>query len=483
MREITQDRRAGRDDRHCIVPLDQQTGDEECPSDQAHPEAGPIVCGCLKRNPTSRWDFERGATLLFTPPALIADCAAEWERNVDPKFPGNPCMLIAHNSAKGEQKYTKSNGFDAISMHSRAVPRVDAERHVILTTPQSYDGQILQQHPHKFGPQGKKSWDGIIWGCIIRDESHLETKQTNTQFFNLRHVNFGLKKHFKPWVIWATGTPIYNGIETQRPWVLKLKDDMAEDYDWSNDTVLREISSQWFDDNKSLYKDIMKADYGSEEYNDKSNQMGRSAGPLLTKLMIRHHRNSRISGKLLVKLPPHVCRDINCPIIDSQKKVIEISERSLRKTLWEKHKIRVHKWQNEGSNPLKSPIGFSLSEILAESKNQRIMINVPGLYPLHFQDQVNLTWKEIDKKGWDEEPRESAYFKNMDALYKSSSKLQQLWKMQNDIRPLRHGIDKEQEGLVIFSEDPVMVFIIQCVSRTNAYPFLPLISVERLTER
>jgi hypothetical protein len=77
---------------------------------------------------------------------------------------------------------------------------------------------------------------------------------------------------------------------------------------------------------------------------------------------------------------------------------------------------------------------------------------VPGLYELHKDAKVQLTWTEIQNEGWFREPETSPYYLQIEALYHSSSKLQQIWEIQTTVANEKHGIDRQPEGLVSMPE-------------------------------
>jgi hypothetical protein len=445
-----------------MIPHDKQTGQEICPTDSNSPEECPIICPCLKHNITSQFDFEEGATLLFTPAGLMESARREWEKNVNDEFEGNPCMLIAHGETKESDPMKFKGRTHSGLLIQDGIPGNEADRYVILTTTGSYPHQVLT----RCNFAGKKSWrmhsDNIAWGLVVRDESHMEISKDNQQFVILRKLNEGLDDRFHPRIFCVTGTPLSDMLRALEPWVMALRGKMAERFEWRADTVLRDIDEEWFREVETSFQQLKKLGFGSDKYKTDARALAEKTSPFLREFMIRHNATTKIFGKYLVDLPPQEYRDINCGIISSQTDNFRVNERSLRKRCREKFRKRWDAWKTAGDPPEKEPKP-TLKEILDSCKNQRIITNVPALYDLHGQGKVDLTWAQISEKEWHVNPKASPYYKNIRLLYHSSSKLQEIAKIQTMLQGEKHGIDHQQEGLVIMSENPVMVFIIHCV--------------------
>lgn len=214
-----------------MIPHNKQTGQEICPTDSNSPEECPIICSCLKHNITSQFDFEEGATLLFTPAGLMESARREWEKNVDDEFEGNPCMLIAHGETKESDPMKFKGRTHSGLLIQDGIPGNEADRYVILTTTGSYPHQVLT----RCNFAGKKSWrmhsDNIAWSLVVRDESHMEISKDNQQFVILRKLNERLDDRFHLRIFCVTGTPLSDMLRALEPWVMALRGKMAERFE------------------------------------------------------------------------------------------------------------------------------------------------------------------------------------------------------------------------------------------------------------
>ncbi len=398
---------------------------------------------------------------MFTPMGLLKQFRQEWENNVDSQFEGNPCFLIAHGKTRTmDPMKFKGKHHEPLFISDGEVP-TGGHKFVVLTTVQSYEGQVLKVSvPLVKNP----AHDNILWGCVFRDESHIDINITNTQFRIIKKLNRGLEEYSAPWIFFMTGTPLTMMLKAFRSWVLTLRDLVAETNNWNQHGVLKFVDDRWFESVETSFLKLKKLEFGSEEYKIAASELAQMTNPFLKTVMIRHSASTKINGQLLVELPPQEFRDIHCPILQGQERGLDLNEESMKKSLRARYQKRLERWKKAGSDPQKKPPMLSLKEILDASKNQRILTNVPGLRALQQDVGLALTWREIKYMGWSKNPKASPYYTAIDTLCQSSSKLGKLQEIQAKLATEKHGVDGQQEGLVIMAENPVMVFIIQCVS-------------------
>jgi hypothetical protein len=447
-REILEDIASGNTTRHCIVPKDQQTENDTCPTDDNLNNRFPFVCPCLDGNPTSRWQFEQGAALVFTLPGIVAQWVSEWHKFVDTSFPGMPRLYVAHSATDlpASMRFNQDDKSQALFLQDGR-PRPGAENFVILTTSLSYKGQLKKKMP-------VEADDGVAWGLVIRDESHLEKSRENEQFRAIKSLNRKGEIGWHPFIFCYTGTPLANMLKGLEAWVLEQRERFEKPFRWHESPALKHVCPEWFGRVDKTYHSLQKLDINSDEYKSLAADLAAMVHPLLQEWMIRHHVTTRIFDKVLVELPPQVYYDIECPTLPGQHENLQMKEDAVKS----RFRNRIQQL-NDAQEPI------DVKKLLDLCLNQRLCTNFPELTVMQNNGEVCLTMEEILNKNWHIDPESSSYYKHIDKLYQSSSKLQQLWKMVSAISKQKHGLDKLPEGTVVMAEHGVSALIISCVSR------------------
>lgn len=121
-------------------------------------------------------------------------------------------------------------------------------------------------------------------------------------------------------------------------------------------------------------------------------------------------------------------------------------------------------------NDAQEPI--NVKKLLDLCLHQRLCTNFPELTVMQNNGEIRLTMQEIIEENWHIDIESSPYYKHIDALFRSSSKLQQLWKMVQAISKTQHGLDMLPEGTVIMTDDGVSTLIISFLSHPVPQPLI-----------
>jgi hypothetical protein len=180
-REILQDKQIRDITRHCIIDFEEQTNSDKCPTDEKRSGKRPFIYPCLKRNLTHRFNFDCGATVVFSLQSLLEQNRREWEKNVDASFPDNPRMYIAYGSIKVDDpiKFNVTSK-DTCTVSGTDRPRIGAKDYVILITSLFYHGHVRKKLRYGLIIFNKMNMDTLLCGMVLRDESHYDIQSQNT---------------------------------------------------------------------------------------------------------------------------------------------------------------------------------------------------------------------------------------------------------------------------------------------------------------
>lgn len=204
-----------------------------------------VVCPGLARNPTSRLVYKEGATIIFTLKGLLQQNLLEWEQNIDVNFLGNPQMYAAHGDIKrADPRKLRPDLHQQKYVHSDADLPLGIEDLVVLMTSGSYYGQVAKEMrpASAFERLTKNLWDGVAWGAVLRDESHLCIDSGNQQFWLMRSFNEGLENRHHPWLFAFTGTPLYSGLKGLEAWAMFQYEHIAKRVGWDTEPGLKMVN-------------------------------------------------------------------------------------------------------------------------------------------------------------------------------------------------------------------------------------------------
>ncbi|KAJ6171487.1 hypothetical protein N7470_000554 [Penicillium chermesinum] len=490
-----------------------------CPSSGRNPY--PICCPCEFGSPTSRLQPSCGLQLFMVPPKLMVHWVKEWTLNVDEQVVdlelllgyspshaalrgvryrfvsqlddsqkaalqyreaqvwGHAAGLHRYTAATGERLRREQQAHLEDMRRNQPLARPGQDRYVILTTPKSFQTQVVeplavrfaQARPRQRGPKGGLRApqppvryffrDTTIWSRAFRDECHEEKgRQTNSlrALRGLRGPTRRVGPSTDPTDVAPTTTPPPVWFMSGTPFEASPGDlsgylEVIERPQWTGDEQLRSCGSSAL---QQLGHDFRRAALPSREVTaiiDRFRQVLNRINYLSRKV------SSRWQGQPIITLPPHRSIDINCPIPAPFLAQLQPLDRTTNADAQ-----RFQGRRTPGSLAPAVLLGATLQRL-------RVFVTFPALYPIYQErSDLPLTIDRLSEQGWDVRPQESWFATHLARVVDPSPKLQALFRIIHGL-----GVDcgGREEKLVILSMYPVVALIVYLVRPLPPLPPLP----------
>ena len=189
--------------------------------------------------------------------------------------------------------------------------------------------------------------------------------------------------------------------------------------------------------------------------------MAQQFGSLLPKLMIRRQIEGKWFGERMVILPPNEHRDVQCGFDPAFEKAFKELEAQVARKYEEDYRKQVAEWERRPKGPKPKPNRHSF---FAVSRRNRLIATFPGLIRLQeLYPSLEMIGSELLKERWLHNPESSPYYKHLDMLVNSSTKILEVRKIMQSLHTDYLG---HPEKLLVMSAFLIATFILMLVCCT-----------------
>jgi len=460
-------------DQHPSYHLDTMNdGQRQCPSQ----DLWPIACPC-RRSSASFWLRDlfdrRGMTLLIQPLGLLPNLKSEWKKFIDSSTA--PLRLwIQHNDARvrGGFGYANTENFKEWDKHRHDTPtRSDLACNLLATTIGSYDSHIRDlakvtdywvednyttgKDPHINTKKPKKNMSqerqlSLPFKLALQDECHLARTYDQAPQTFLRKLQCKDSKGnvHRAALVFASGTPTINSPTDMNELIHSMEGEKAV---WAEDGTLKHCSwgevqkltktlGRFTKKSKASVQHVKK-----ELSSEKSDFLKaiKQQRAIIQSLMVRRQEDSKgWHGQPL--------RDIGISNIYDVEVGGEWNQDLLGSV---KHALGKAKKENRSGKVNKATMLSGTGRIA------RVFADIPWLAGfMHDNPDFHATQAELEDFN---DPKDSPFFKHRQAIFDGSPKLQELVKIRSRQTKDVKGLP---EKLIVFSEFPIVVFLVKMVS-------------------
>jgi len=456
--------------------LDQEA---QCPSNEEARKRWGFDCPCAPCSPTYFIKQKLGVTVALVPLGLLDVWTFEFGQCFPQTKTGRPfsTLLRAHRSTSipdsvrdlllgQEEEYFKTdeNG-KQLPAPSVFTPKLSNSRVFVISTSQSFESRFLnvfqEQKSWMFQPPGKdtKRSDGSwyvskpklvkrqtptfptsIISILFRDEFHLE-KGDNSSAIKIIRIVKRRQKSLPISVVPMSGTPLTTG-----PRDIAYYLELMRHSGWAQDSVLKD----WTENLVFELAQRWEKDCTQQPNPKMASQIIQRFQPLVERLFLRFTTTSDFLGHRPMKVPPNIFEEIKCdngPFWEERIESLRADEEARLLAKEQKRRQtyhRLHKGNMTKYEALKRNIPNAYYRA-------RLCASFPALMDIREDGEpLKLTeseWEvhivkhpEVGIKRWIAGTDSDPYFKNLDMIVKSSSKLT---KIAEKLEEFKNFIDSE----------------------------------------
>jgi hypothetical protein len=448
-----------------------------CPTNEEMYHRFGFDCPCIPSSPTHFVKSRFGTTVALVPLGLLSVWVDEGAACFPPRSDGkaHPIQILkAHGQTAipeatkkrllgDETEYTRTEPDGQVhSADSNYSPRLRNSTVFVLTTSQSFQSKFLDifrgrtewiKHtpattrtvrggkevvvPAKDTIR-KNNWHNTaIVSMVIRDECHLETRDTSPSIRILRILQ-SYQEHFQIRIVPMSGTAITVGPKETTYWIQLMVRKC-----WSKDEVLQNWMGVECED---LGKRWDKLCTGRGDRTELVT-MVTLFQPLVERLFIRFTNSSDFLGYQPSIVPKSLFRTIECDHAPDWTERIETlkEDEDMRLDLREIKRREAYSAQNKGNMAQYSPLQRNRPNMYGFA---RLCASFPYLMDLrHDGRRLRLTQSEWQdrvfyEKVWKPETSTDPYYNDLDKIIASSGKLKELGKL---IERWDKVLDKEKK--------------------------------------
>ncbi len=450
------------DDKHLLVESQKfsQNLEAKCSSD----ESWSMICLCMKSSFTTTLESNLESILILLSLILISNWQSEFAKTLTSVSCLDIKLYVNHRSEKNKLLLE-----DRLLFQDRKKIETDEnEVDVTVTTfieEQKWlvvliESKSYETHVKCIIVNQKDVWNEIdrskrritlydsrtCWDRILRDEFHMK-KSRDSKIISILRA-FKHRMHFVLWIYSNTSFEISSDNLDHYVKILKCSDE------WKNEHILKSSDSEkvlsW---GKSMFNALKRKH--DVQINDKLQKIARKFDRLLILLMIQRLSSMNWFDVLCMKLSSHEMRDVNCSIIEKYKEMHVRLENKTARSVKEELRVRVDDWVSDDKKKLMSV--FSFFDFVQISWQMRLCITFSYLVELKTKHDLMFIWTELVHNKWLTVVDNCFYDDNIEKLYESSSKLQQVMKILNKSIVIED--DQRERILIMFFSSIIMKIV------------------------
>ena len=419
-----------------------QAGNAKCPLEAAGEHPFPICCPCVESSPSGSLRPKRGPVLILVPHGTIDTYARSLTRR------------IHFDEAQLRMKlYVFSDGSPALDANSRrllesattnAMPKLDQERIIILTSSKIYSDKVEKL----WGKARGSGYDlDIAWGRVIKEHCHLQ-KARNSR-------TIGILKRLKgsPFLWASSNAPCEDEPGDLQAYVDFLFE-KAPPASWSEHRDL-----QWAKNLHEVngnYHLLLRNGVGC--FGISLSSFIKEFKHVLQGLMIRRTSYTRWFGKDIGTSPRTILQmeDIHTTTKAGFENDLAAVRRIAEWELQKEVNYRRERWYSGDDSDPDLPVA-SFEVWLDLARILRMTSTIPALARFAINGELPLS-VDIEQQWYTsyDDAMRSPYYKNIDVLARSSNKFSEIEKKLKNA--------DAREKIIIVSSFPIVAFITYLVS-------------------